>query len=106
MARTGISACFNTQARGVITLIHKAVPFQVNNVIKDPAGRFVIIQGRLVTEIINLVNIYGPNKDDSKFYSNIFLMVASLPGQVIMAGDMNCTLDPGKDRSTELIQHM
>jgi len=27
-------------------------------------------------------------------------MVASLPGQVIMVGDMNCTLDPGKDRST------
>lgn len=58
------SECFTTQARGVITLIHKAAPFQVNNVIKDPAGRFVIIQGRLVTEIINLVNIYGPNKDD------------------------------------------
>jgi len=48
------------------------VPFQVNNDIKDPAGRFVIIQGRLVTEIINLVNIYGPIRMTLNFIATYF----------------------------------
>lgn len=69
-------ACYNTQARGVIILLHKSVPFHIQDIIKDPAGRFVIIQGELLTERINLVNIYGPNKDDPRFYNNIFLLVA------------------------------
>lgn len=94
------SVCYNTQARGVIILIHKSVPFQVQNIIKDPAGRFVIIQGELLAERINLLNIHGPNKDDPKFYSNIFLLVSTQQGQNIIAGDINCTLDPEMDRST------
>ncbi len=80
----------------------KSVPFQVQDIIKDPAGRYVIIKGMLLTEIINLVNIYGPNKNDPRFYSNIFILVFSLLGQHIIAGDMNCTLDPEKDRSTSV----
>lgn len=48
------------------------MPFQVQDIIKVSAGRFVIIQGVLLTERINLVSIYGPNKDDPRFYSNIF----------------------------------
>lgn len=32
------------------------------------------------------------------FFTNVFLRIASLPGEYIIAGDWNCTLDP--DRST------
>ena len=83
-------------------MLHKSVPFHVQDIIRDPAGRYVIIQGELLTERINLVNIYGPNKDDPRFYNNIFLLVAPLQGQNIIAGDMNCTLDPERDRSTRV----
>ncbi len=31
----------------------KSVPFQVQDIIKDPAGRYVIIKGMLLIEIIN-----------------------------------------------------
>lgn len=48
-------------ARGVMTLIHKTVPFQMKNVIKDRMGRYLIVQGSLLSENLNLVNLYGPN---------------------------------------------
>ena len=62
-------------------------------------GRF---QGNLFTESLVLVNIYAPNTDDPKFFSELFLLLASLQGQYLMAGDWNVTLNPVKDRSTHL----
>ena len=67
---------------------------------KDPAGRFVIVQGVLFSEKNNLINVYGPNDDNPNFFNDLFLTISSLSGLYIMAGDMNCTLDPVKDRST------
>lgn len=66
------TASFSSRARGVMTLIHKSVPFQVKNVIKDRLGRYLIIQGTLLTENLNLVNVYGPSIDDANFYVDLF----------------------------------
>lgn len=33
------SAPFNSQARGVTTLVHESIPLQVNKIIKDKFGR-------------------------------------------------------------------
>lgn len=57
----------------VMTLIHKTVPFQVKNLIKDERGRYLIVQGSLLSENLNLVNLYGSNTDDSNF-----LLICSL----------------------------
>ena len=94
------AASFSTQARGVMILIHNSVPFEVTNEIKDTFGRYIIIQGSILSTKLNLVNIYGPNVDDQGFYTNLFLKLSSLPGEFMMAGDWNCTLEPSKDRST------
>lgn len=83
-------------------LIHKTVPFQVKNVIGDKLGRYLIIQGSLLSENINLVNLYGPNIDDHGFFVNLFLTLSSLTGHHIIAGDFNCTLNPSIDRLTGL----
>lgn len=61
------SASFSTNSRGVITLIHKSLPFQVTNTISDPAGRYLIMQGSLFKENITLVNLYGPMKTVQSF---------------------------------------
>lgn len=55
-----------------------------------------------MSKIINLVNIYAPNEDNPAFFEDLFLLIASLPGTVIIAGDFNCTLDPELDRSSGL----
>ena len=49
------SAPYTTHARGVMILIHKSVPFQVHSVIADPAGRYIMVQGTLLYENINLI---------------------------------------------------
>lgn len=54
---------FSSQVRGVMTLIHKSVPFQMKHVIKDKFGRYLKVQGSLLSENLNLVNLYGPNTD-------------------------------------------
>lgn len=96
------SSSFTTQARGVMTLVHRSIPLNVMKVISDKTGRFLIIQGTLFTELLNLVNVYAPNQDDPNFFSNLFLTLSTLKGHYIIAGDFNCTLDPSKDRSTHL----
>lgn len=94
------AASFISNAQGVITLIHKSLHFQVKNVIKDKFGIYLIVQGSLVKETINLINIYGPNTDDKTFFTNLFLTISSIQGIHIIVGDWNCVLDPTKDRIT------
>ena len=94
------SAPFNTQARGVMTLVHRSIPLNVSKVIPDKFGRYLIVQGTLYNECLNLINIYAPNIDDPKFFSDLFILLTSLTGQYIIAGDWNCVLDPKMDRSS------
>ncbi len=88
-----LASCFPSRSRGVMVLIHNSVPFKVNNTIYDKAGRFLVVQGNLLSEKISLVNNYGPNDDNPSFFENLFLLMANLPGKIILAGDFNCTLD-------------
>lgn len=79
------SASFSSNARGVITLIHKSLPFQVVKTLPDPAGRYLILQDSLFNENIKMVNLYGPNDDCPKFFEHLFLLLASLPGKLVEA---------------------
>lgn len=98
------ASSFASRSRGVITLIHKSVPLHVTNVIKDKFGRYLIIQGSILHENFNLVNVYGPNTDDDRFFTNLFLTISSLSGKNIIGGDWNCVLNPILDRSTGIDQ--
>lgn len=93
-----ISASFSSHARGVAILVHSSVPLQVYNTIQDTAGRSVIVQGSLLNQDINLVCLLGPNDDDTQFYNNLFLTLSTLHGNICMAGDFNCTLNPTLDK--------
>lgn len=95
-----ITASFSSHSREVAILIHKSVPFQVTDINADIGGRYIIIQGTLLGEQLNLINVYGPNIDDQLFYNNLFLNISSLRGNIIMGGDFNCTLNPLVDRSS------
>lgn len=55
------SAFLTSQARGVMMLIHKSIPLKVTKEKADKNGRYLIIQGTLYNENLNLVNVYAPN---------------------------------------------
>lgn len=94
------SALFSPNSRGVMILIHKSIPFQISKVLQDTAGRYIIIQGSILNENIILANVYGPNTDCPSFFEKLFLLLSSLLGKLIIAGNFNCTLSPSLDRST------
>ena len=95
-----IYACYNNYARGVLILIHRTIPLQVVKTIKDPCGRYVIVQCNILSMTWNLVSIYGPNEDNPSFFRNIFLDLSAMKGLFILGGDFNCALNPTIDRST------
>uniref|UniRef100_A0AAX7T371 exodeoxyribonuclease III n=1 Tax=Astatotilapia calliptera TaxID=8154 RepID=A0AAX7T371_ASTCA len=77
-------------------------PCVLKKTILDPAGRFIILQCSVLNQDLILVNVYGPNIDDSNFYNNLFLSITDLHGEIIVGGDFNCTLEPRLDRSSGL----
>uniref|UniRef100_A0AAQ5X3B6 exodeoxyribonuclease III n=1 Tax=Amphiprion ocellaris TaxID=80972 RepID=A0AAQ5X3B6_AMPOC len=95
-----VHASYNNYARGVLILIHRTVPFQMIKTIQDPAGRYVIAQGNILSFAVNLVSIYGPNENNPKFFEDLFLTISTLQGSYIIGGDFNCTLNPTIDHST------
>lgn len=98
------TAPFTSQSRGVMTLIHESIPFQIKNIIKDKKGRYLVLQGTLFSELLNLTNVYGPNNDDSNFYNDLFFILSTLQGSHIIGGDFNCALNPKLDRSSGVDQ--
>lgn len=95
-----IYSSYNNHARGVAILVHKSVPFQIIQTMQDPTGRYVIVQGDIMSRKVNLINIYGPNDDMPSFFEKLLLTVSTLEGLYIFGGDFNCTLDPVMDRLT------
>lgn len=95
-----LSSPYTSNSRGVMIMIHKSIPFRIVKVINDPNGRFLIVQGNLLSTRLNLITVYGPNDDNADFYNNLFLKISALPGKCIIAGDFNCVLEPTKDRSS------
>lgn len=92
---------FNGKARGAAILVNKNTPFIMSDIMTDSNGRYVIVTGSLFNTPIILVNIYGPNFDDPKFFNNL---IRSLPlidtHQLILGGDMNTVMDLVLDRSS------
>ncbi len=67
------SASYSSRAQEVFILIHKSILFQVVNPIINPKGRYIILQGILLYEKLNLVIVNGPNENDPTFFDNLFL---------------------------------
>lgn len=92
---------FNNRSRGVAILINKLIQFSLNAIMADPNGRYVIVSGLLFQTPVLLVNVYAPNWDDAEFSNKL---LSSLPNldthRLILAGDLNCTIDPLLDKSS------
>ncbi len=92
---------FNSKSRGTAILIEKNIPFEASMVEADPAGRFVIVIGKLCNISVILANVYAPNYDDSLFFTNIFSRLPNLDMHyLILGGDMNCVMSSYLDRSS------
>ena len=95
-----------SDARGVCILIKNQVDFEVQAVKKDKEGRYLQLIGSINNKTIQLINVYGPNADDTQFF-------ATLQGRVeeadtdytIIAGDFNCILNNDMDKKGGASSH-
>uniref|UniRef100_A0A3P9D136 Endonuclease/exonuclease/phosphatase domain-containing protein n=1 Tax=Maylandia zebra TaxID=106582 RepID=A0A3P9D136_9CICH len=90
----------NQSRRGVITLIHKNLPFSVTATHKDNDGRYILVKGMLHGKTVLLGNIYAPNPQDDEFCRILFSQLMDMDcANIILASDFNCVLCPKMDKS-------
>lgn len=58
------------------------------------------VRGKVLLEVVTLVNIYAPTCDDLNFFQSLFLKLSEVEGDIIIAGDLNLTLNTKLDRSS------
>lgn len=97
---------YTSKSRGVIILMHKNVPFIIEECVKDKQGRYILVKGSLYGESIVLGNIYAPNNFDVNFFMDVFSKVKDFScANVILGGDLNSVWDIKQDRSHVILSH-
>ena len=88
----------NTRSRGVAIIFNNDFEFKVKGVFRDNGRNFLLVHISTMKMDVLLVNIYGPNRDDPNFYTNLNKNIAKLKiPKLILAGDWNLVLDPTLD---------
>ena len=87
--------------RGTAILIGINVPFKMILEIEDINGRYTILKGNLMGELVTLVSIYGPLDNSAKgsFFNEIIDM--DLRGILYIMGDFNAVTNVDLDRSNK-----
>ena len=84
----------STNSRGVAVLLNKTFEYSIKQCIKDPEGRYIILELD-ITHLRNifLINIYGPNSDEPAWFLNPFQKVQKISNDnEIWVGDWNVSL--------------
>ena len=74
-AQWGYKCVFNSylsNSRGVAILFNNTFEYEIHKMKADHSSNFIILYITIEGERITLINIYGPNEDNPKFYENIF----------------------------------
>lgn len=97
---------YKTHSRGTAIVINKTCPFELEKLVTDPNGRFVLVVGTIFGTPITFLNIYAPNIDEPMFMSDMVLLFnENCKGLGLMGGDFNCTLNPTLDKSNQSKSH-
>ncbi|KAJ1193283.1 hypothetical protein NDU88_002582 [Pleurodeles waltl] len=95
------AAGFTTHATGVLIWARKGAAIRLQEVCIDPAGYYVVAKYIIGNCVLLVVDIYSPNYDDPNFYY-ILNTTLQQSGDIpqLWGGNLNCVLNPDKDRST------
>ena len=81
-----------------MTLLYNNFQHEIERIVKDPNGNYLIMEITIKDKKLTLVNIYGPNEDRPQFYSNIRQKVDEFDNDMtIICGDWNLIIDPDLD---------
>jgi len=92
-----------SNARGVAIFMNRGINCEVDSILKDPDGRFILWKGKLQGTPIILANIYAPNRPQEQvtFFDKLYDDIASIMDRnyhLIIGGDFNVVFDPKRDK--------
>lgn len=74
---------------------HKSLQFHCVKQIADPAGRYLLLCGRLQDQEITILTYYAPNKKQVPFLPYVFTLLTSHgSGFLVPCGDSNFAVYP------------
>ena len=84
----------STNSRGVLVMLNNTFEYQVNQCIRDPDGRYIILELSIANLFtVFVINIYAPNNDDPVWFNKLFTRVQSISNNCeIWTGDWNAAL--------------
>lgn len=89
----------SSNSAGVAILFASNFNATVINIWKDCQGRKLLINIEVDGEKFTLINVYGPNKDDGIFFSDIAKLIDEYcEGSLILGGDFNTVLNLSLDK--------
>ena len=96
----------SNDSKGVCILIKNNVDFEIQKVTRDTEGRFIQVCGMLQNKSVSISNVYGPNRDDVKFFTDIQEKLETDESDYsIIGGDFNCILNNEIDKKGGTAQH-
>ena len=96
---SAIFSSFSSASAGVCVLFSNNFNFQSLKSFSDPEGRFVMVDIKLESKILTLVNIYAPNEDKPTFFQNVRNQLLCFDcSEIILGRDFNLVLDVKKDK--------
>ena len=89
----------STNSRGVAIFTNPRISMNIQLVYKDSEGRVIIVEVTIEGKTFIIINVYGPNKDETEFYKKLGEKMIELENSnIILMGDFNLVLDPKQDR--------
>ena len=79
-------------------MFRKNCQYKVKSIKKDDEGRLCVIEVQIDDTDITLCNVYGTNKDDVQFFTQVEKVLLECNENKIILGDFNTVIDPSIDR--------
>lgn len=74
--------------------------FEVQNVVKDPDSRYLILKGSIKGRSVTIASVYAPNDAHSNFFNKFFDTLDNyLSTHLIVGSDFNLSAHSALDRS-------
>ena len=93
----------SNHSRGVLVLINEQLQYEINNIVTDNEGRYILLEMTIQESPFLLRNLYAPTKlnEQIAFFQEILSAVQSAnfdtECRVVIGGDFNVHLDADLD---------
>ena len=81
------------ESRGVAIAIKSSIFHEVYETVKDINENFLILKVKILGKKLALGVIYGPNRNDTGFFREIYAALENVEEEIILGGDFNTILD-------------